>query len=331
MAAATKRRVLFVLRWVLIGAALVAVVIALIANWGAVSTQLGRVSLTSLVLSTLLAFISPIVTMLGWRVLLEDSGSKVPLGPASSIFFVGQLGKYVPGSVWSVVVQTEMGAAAKIPRRTSAIAGLLTIVLSAIAGLAVGIPAFPALLGTGGVSSGVWMGIAVVPLLLILLYPPVLNRVIRLVFTVAKREAPTHDISGKAILITMAWFIFGWIASGASIWVLARDLAHPDRSQELELAMASLSGFPLAASLGMFSFIMPAGVGVREGLLVLVYRGLMYVSAASALAILSRFILTLVDIVCAVFGWVWGRSHHLIAARSERRANAAPSPAERVE
>ena len=39
MAAATKRRALLVLRWVLIGAALVAVVIALLANWEAVSTQ----------------------------------------------------------------------------------------------------------------------------------------------------------------------------------------------------------------------------------------------------------------------------------------------------
>ena len=53
---------------------------------------------------------APVLTLMGWRVLLGDLGTRLPAAPASSIFFVGQLGKYLPGSVWTVVAQAEMGA-----------------------------------------------------------------------------------------------------------------------------------------------------------------------------------------------------------------------------
>ena len=53
---------------------------------------------------------------MGWRVLLEDLGTHLALPPASSVFLVGQLGKYLPGSVWTVVAQAEMGAQLAVPR-----------------------------------------------------------------------------------------------------------------------------------------------------------------------------------------------------------------------
>jgi hypothetical protein len=42
-----------------------------------------------------------------WQTILADLGSRLRLTVAARIFFVGQLGKYLPGSVWPVVMQTR--------------------------------------------------------------------------------------------------------------------------------------------------------------------------------------------------------------------------------
>jgi hypothetical protein len=71
--------------------------------------------------------------------MLADLGSPLALGPASGVLFVGQLGKYLPGSVWTVVVQAEVASRLGVPRKRTAVVGLLSVLLSALAGLAVGV------------------------------------------------------------------------------------------------------------------------------------------------------------------------------------------------
>ena len=63
--------------------------------------------------------------MMTWRTLLADLGSPLPLRPAAKVFFVGQLGKYIPGAVWPVLAQMEMGRDLGVPRPRSAAAFFL--------------------------------------------------------------------------------------------------------------------------------------------------------------------------------------------------------------
>ena len=70
--------------------------------------------------------------------------------PAARLFFVAQLGKYLPGSVWPVVAQMRMGRELGIPRQRTALAFLLTLGLSVLVGMLVGLSALPALLRGGG-------------------------------------------------------------------------------------------------------------------------------------------------------------------------------------
>ena len=81
--------------------------------------------------------------------------------------------------------------------------------------------------------------------------------------------------------------------------------------------LASVCGFALASSLAMLTVVLPAG-GVQEGLLVLLLTPATSVSAATAVVVLSRFLTVLADVVFALAGWAWARSHHLLTSRAER-------------
>ena len=83
--------------------------------------------------------------------------------------------------------------------------------------------------------------------------------------------------------------------------------------------LASLSGFALASSIAMFSVVLPAGVGVREGVLVLILAPVTSTSAATAVVVISRFLTVAADVVFAIGGWLYARTHHLVTSPAERQ------------
>jgi hypothetical protein len=317
MARPQRHHVLNTLRIVLALFVVAAVAVAVARNWNEVSQDLGRVDASSLVWAAVLVCLGPVFTLLGWRTLLADLGSPLHLAPAGGVFFVGQLGKYVPGTVWSIVAQAEMGTRLHIPRRRSAVVGLITVGMAAICAFIVGLPALPFLFRRDDSRAVGWTLLLVLPLLGVLLWPRLLNRLMSIGLRVLRRDPLEHELSARALLLTTVYFICAWVCVGAHAWVLVRAISPADTDPG-SLAVASVCGFALASALAMFSVVLPAGVGVREGLLVLMLAPATSTSAATAVVVLARFFTTLADVLFAVAGWAWARSHHLITSRAER-------------
>jgi hypothetical protein len=59
------------------------------------------------------------------------------------VLFVGQLGKYLSGSVWPVLVQIELAAEHKIPRARTAAASVINMCLSLLCALIVALLTLP--------------------------------------------------------------------------------------------------------------------------------------------------------------------------------------------
>jgi hypothetical protein len=294
-----------------------AVSIAVARNWRQVSADIGRIDAGTFALAAVLVCLPPLLTVLGWRILLADLGSPLHLAPAGGIFFVGQLGKYVPGAVWSIVAQAEMGARLHIPRRRSAVVAFVTVAIAAICGLIVGVPALPLLITRDGSAATTgWVVLLAMPLLAVVLWPRLLNWAIATVLRILRREPLEHQLSGRAVLSATLLFIGAWVSSGLHVLVLAR--ATSTDYETGQLILATVSGFALASSLAMFSVILPAGVGVREGVLVLILAPVTSVSAATAVVVISRFLTVAADVLFALLGWAYARSHHLLTSPQER-------------
>jgi len=311
----SRSRVLNVVRIVVAAAVVVAVVWGVARNWSEISQDLQRVSIGSLLLSFVPAALGTWLTMVGWRVVLADLGSPLHLAPAGGVFFVGQLGKYLPGSVWTVLVQADMASHLHVPRRRTGVAGLVTIGLSVLTGLLVGLPAIPLLLQQ---SSGSGWFLLAVPLLAVLAWPALLNRIIAVGLRILRRDPLEESLSARAILTTVVLYALAWVLFGVHILVLALAVGGGPG-----VTLASLSGYALAGSLGMLTVILPAGLGARDGILALVLASAMPLSAGTAVAIVSRFVVTVVDVVAAAAGWAYARRHHLVASRAEREQAAA--------
>jgi hypothetical protein len=316
----TRGRTIAIVRIVVAVAVVVALVWGVARNWTEISQDLQRVSVGALLLSFVPAALGTWLTMLGWRVVLADLGSPLHVAPAGGVFFVGQLGKYLPGSVWTVLVQADMASHLHVPRRRTGVAGLVTIGLSVLTGLLVGLPALPLLFQASGISSA-WLLLAL-PLLLVLGWPALLNRLIAWGLRLLRRAPLEETLSPRAILTTVALYALAWVLFGVHILVLALAVGGGSG-----VTTASLSGYALAGALGMLTVILPAGLGARDGILAIVLASAMPLSAGTAVALVSRFVVTLVDVLAAAGGWAYARRHHLVASRAEleRRAEALVS------
>jgi uncharacterized membrane protein YbhN (UPF0104 family) len=314
----TRKKILTVLRVAIALITLAAVVYAVARNWADVSVHLDQISWSTFLWSMLAAAVGTWLTMIGWKTLLRDLGSDLHLAPASGVYFVGQLGKYLPGSLWSVLVQADIASHLKVPRRRTAVTGLLALGLSLLTGLLVGLPAASFLI-TRDSSGFDWWLLLGIPILVVLCVPRLLNAVIDRMLRTLKREPLEHGLSAPAVLRAVATFVLVWLSFVVQTLMGARavagDAPHPD------LTTAAMTGYALSVSLGMLTVVLPAGLGAREGLLTIILSTAMPTPAAAAVAIMSRFIVTIVDVLAALGGWLYARSHHLITERQAEQSD----------
>ena len=117
-------------------------------QWTDVRAALASIGALMVAAAMVSVLIAMFAAMQVWRVLLAALGSPLPIRVAARIMFVGQLGKYVPGSIWPVLAQMELGSAHRVPRHHSASASVLTMLVSMFSGLLAALVTLPFLAGS---------------------------------------------------------------------------------------------------------------------------------------------------------------------------------------
>ncbi len=293
--------------------ALVALVVAvLVRRWGDVRPLLGRLSVPVVVASLLAVMIGMLGNFLAWRALLTGFGHRLPLTGGMRVYFLGNLAKYVPGSVWQAVAQTELARDYRVPRRTSAAA----LVVSMLAGVGTG--ALVAVLTLPFVDPEAlhryWWLLLALPVAAVLLWPPALNRIIDRVLRLARREPLAVPASLPGMLRTIGWDLMSWLGFGAQVWLLARALGvhHP------ALFFQATGAFAAAWCVGFLIVFAPAGGGARELALVLLLQPTVPTATAWVIALVSRLLFTVGDLA-------WGGTA-LVAERRRLRRQPEPVP-----
>ncbi|MDW4910799.1 lysylphosphatidylglycerol synthase domain-containing protein [Streptomyces sp. ADMS] len=232
--------------------------------------------------------------MLGWRMLLNTGGSRLPLGTAARLFFVSGLGKYVPGGLWPALAHAHLARTLRLQPARLAMTFLGSVALSLVAGLTVGLLAVPQL----AVANSLWW--VVLPLSIVALVPLFVPRVVRAgagaVRRVTRRTGGSVELpSRRTVIGALGTMCLGWVVTGAHVLVLADGLA-PD---SLHLAPLVVGGFALSTVAGVAAVLMPAGLGVREVVLTLVLGAVLGGGAVITVVALSRILMTCADLLAA--------------------------------
>ncbi len=160
-------------------------------RWHGVSHSLAQIGWLASFEALLALLVAQYANLKVWQVLLGGLGSPLRTRVAGRILLIGQLGKYIPGSVWPVLTQMELGARANVPRSRSASASILTMILSLATGLLVAAATLP----FAHYSSGYDWIFILVPVILVCLYPKVLNPLLNWLFKLIKRPGLDQPVT----------------------------------------------------------------------------------------------------------------------------------------
>jgi uncharacterized membrane protein YbhN (UPF0104 family) len=280
-------------------------VAALVDQWHNVSSGWHELPVRSLLLAAGAVLLGLFFSALAWRALLADLGQQIPVMGAVRVFFVGQLGKYLPGSVWPVVAQMELGKAHGLSRRPVGTVALLVMVLNVATGLLVAVVLLP-FTSPHALSRYGW-AIAFLPVGLALLHPRILNPVVNKAFSLARREPLERPLTLRGIAVATGWTMLMWASYGAHVWALADGL-HATGAKSLPLL--ATGAFALAWTAGFVAIIFPAGAGIREAVLIVAMTAVLANKELVALAAVSRLLMTAGDLVWGAVGGLTGRARN---------------------
>lgn len=251
-------------------------------EWDAAEASIRNADAAWLLLSVILAALAMTSIAVGWRRVLAVLGA--PVGVAASIawYYVGEIGKYLPGTVWPLVGRAELarrgGVSRGVAYQSVGLSLLLLYLASAVVGGAVAEP------------------LVVVPfvvLAVIVLHPGVGNAALRAARRITGASLDLTLPSLRSSLLLAAGYVPTWLLVGTATWAVARSL---------DASVGWAEVVPAAAASWLIGFVavpVPGGVGVREAAFVAA-AGSLPVGVAPATAVVARLVFVAVDVAGAV-------------------------------
>ena len=275
---------------VLIGVSGVAFVTrTLVSRWDDVRESFSRIDLLPLVASLLVG--QAAMTLIGavWVHLLQSRGHDAPRRRAMSWYYVGQLGKYVPGGIWPIVGRAELAVRGGVARGDAYRATAYSLISTyGAACVAVGIGSAASwthpvvgLVVLAGVVSG-WF---------VLGSGKFIDRITSVTARLGGRSVsfpPRNEF-----FVLTAIHVPAWLMMSLSTSITARAFGA-EISLARMLFVTSLSWLAGFVVVGV-----PGGIGVRESVFTALAGASIGTPLAVSLALVSRVVFISVDLVGA--------------------------------
>ena len=282
---------------------LVVVVIAfflgrnLYTNWNQLISYPWDLNYAFLGCSLLLMITCGLLVATGWNLILRVMGKHVPHPQTLRIFFLSELGKYIPGKIWTVMGRMVLAEKEGVPKIVTAASIGTQLIIQVISGLSIVLLTLP-YWQEKEVPGRMYYIFALLPLGLLCLHPRVFNPILSWVLKKFKKVSFKPELKYGQILLLVLYWILLWGIKGMGTYMLIQAVYHQHLPPHALINTVGLVA--LSWVVGTLSFIAPAGLGVTEVIMVYLLGSLLSIDIGLATAI-------------ALFNRVWGVTAELIS------------------
>jgi uncharacterized membrane protein YbhN (UPF0104 family) len=291
--AVTRRSLFRAAQWIFAATVLFFAARTLAAQWNRIGSRLTHVHLewAWIAAATLIVLLTYALLIEGWRRVLAAWDSRLAFHDAARIWFLSNLGKYVPGNIWSLTAMGVMARERGVSGIAAAGSSVVMQLVSVITGTAIVLITGAKLLG-----QPLLVGLSILVLALVLFAAPkFLPRFATWAANLTGREIAPPNVPATSIWMAAVASALSWLFYGVAFRFFVHGLLG-SASGEMSSYIAVYSA---AYILGFISPIAPAGLGVREFTLAafMTQLGLASEADAALIAIAARLWLTVVELV----------------------------------
>jgi len=204
-----------------------------------------------------------------WQWALKALGQDVGLFETLRAYYIGHLGKYVPGKAMVIVLRSGLIHSHRVDTGIAVASVFLETLTMMAVGACIAVP----VLATWSTKNPAFMaaaaGTAVAAGLVTL--PPVFSRLARMLGVGRSSPAVAQKLAGfdyRTLICGWTIMVFGWIVMGTSLWAMLRGL---DLEADLGQSWYLYTAIVAMAVVGGFASMIPGGLGPRE----LIFTGLL--------------------------------------------------------
>ncbi len=261
-------------------------------NWAKLREYPWDINYLYLSLSFLMIFAALSSMVPVWLLILQRLGTRLSFKRGFRIWFLSALGKYLPGKVWQVVGMIYLCRREGISAQKSATSAILVQVLSIVPGVVLVVITINFL--HPGVPNSFYFLLLLIPLGLVVAYPPALEGLVNVFARRFKRDEVRLRARYTHVLGFMLLYFFIWLLYGCSFFTFVRAMAFV----HFKHVLAFGGVFTGAYLLGLFSVFVPGGLGVREGAMAFLLTPFFPLPVAAAISLASRIWLTAAELIC---------------------------------
>lgn len=237
-----------------------------------------------------------VILIQSWRTLIAGEGSSLKFLSAARIWFIANLGRYIPGKVWSIAALNVMAAREGVPGAAAAGAAVLGTLINIGAGFGVialsGSRVMAALdpIYRWGFILGSVVFVAGVIALPWILPPSAEWAARRFAKTIPPVRLPATNLFTSVTINCLSWFCYGWAFS-----VFSHALIPGIGGSLVQFTAVWTTSY----TIGYLAFFAPGGILVREGVMIgaMVALGMSNATDAALIAATSRLWLSVVEVL----------------------------------
>ena len=250
------------------------------------------------------------VLVMTWRMVLSCWGDRLPFWSAARVWSVSNLGRYVPGNIWTIGAMGAMARELDVSPIAASGSALLGTLVNIAVGFVVALVSGHALLLTQVAAPLRTFTVAVILAAAgsLLLLPFAIPRVAGVAGRMTRRPLQA-TLPMRAVVYSLIGNVIAWLVYGAAFQLFVAGVLGRSTGGYLSYLAAYTSSYLI----GYIFLFAPAGVGFRETAMLelLQVAGLASRPEAALVTVTSRIWLTLLEVVPALLFW----THHRMRGR----------------
>lgn len=195
-----------------------------------------------------------------WKFILREMDEHISLIDSMRLIGLSNFGKYIPGKVWFTVGRTVLAERLGISKRksfTSIIIDTYFLVFTSSIFLLILIFKIN-MQGYNYIPYAVGFIVIMIPFII----PSVTKRIMNLIFRLLKKENIQYNMRLSSVMFILLSDCLIWALQGLQFYLLIRSITDFHFSPFISFLI-----YPAAWAMGFIVLFMPAGLGIREGLI----------------------------------------------------------------
>jgi uncharacterized membrane protein YbhN (UPF0104 family) len=299
------------------GLLFVAVIIVFLAcklysTWNEIPFAQIRINYFWLLASGLNLLGSFVCIIAAWQKILNSLRHRLSFGKSWWVVTGSFLAKYVPGNIWVIGGRMYLCKREGIPEKISGTGVILEMVAVLLGVLLVFMISMPFLV-SHGLPAWIWYLLVPIPFSAVLFFSPILPRVLKWMAARFLRKELDLTFGNKDLVKALGFYILSSLLQGVALFFIIRSI-YPLGYENIPDVIGIFNG---SWAVGFLSFITPAGLGVREGVLTMFLSRYLPLPMAIIIAAVNRLWLTLFEIAMALVGLKFIKKERIVREEKE--------------